>query len=277
MKTNLILVAAFSILYGLLALLLLAFSAHGPDSLPYFAGGYLVVSLTVLWLIFLRLQRPGIRHPTALFCLVGVVLAGCSVLAFFLADALSTAIEKWTVAHTQVANVHDELLFSSRGNPIGIRFRFSIRFPRSDYHAPHPYLIPEDRFLRETGSLFFFHVTRETVEPALEKTNRFKGDLLYQLSFDMIPNFLVQNAAGDKLCIAYPPHDTRTGEQFDRFLREGSEIRTRYQVSIWETSYGAPWRGGKEEWTKNSYTPLAFYQAALKEGAEECGPTGTIF
>jgi hypothetical protein len=269
MKLIPILALAFSTLYVLLSLLLLAFSVHGPSSLPYFAGGYLVLSLTVLWLIFFRLQRPGTRHPTALFCATGGVLAGFSVLAFLLAHAISSGIEKWTVAHTEVANVHDEPLLSAQGNPIGIRVRFSIRFPRTDFHAPHPYLTPEESFLRETGTLFFLHVIRESVEPEPEKT-------LYQLSFDMIPNFLVQNATGDKLCVAYPPPDARTRERFDQLLRDQTEIRTRYQLSIWESSYGTPWRGGKEEWTENSYSPLAFYQSARQKGAPDCGPSPNV-
>ena len=276
MKVIPILAVAFSTLYVLLALLLLLFSVHGPDSLPSFAGGYLVVSLTVLWLVFFRLQRPDARHPTVLFCATGVVLAGFSVLAFLLAHDISSGIEKWTVAHTEVANVHDELLLSPRGNPIGIRVRYSIRFPRTDFHAPHPYLTPEESLLRETGTLFFLHVIRESVEPELEKTNKFKGKTLYQLSFDMIPNFLVQNATGDKLCVAYPPPDARTRERFDQLLRDQTEIRTRYQLSIWESSYGTPWRGGKEEWTENSYSPLAFYQSARQEGAPDCGPSPNL-
>lgn len=143
-----VLVAVFILLYAFLAVVLLAFSVHGPDVLPVFAGAYLVISVSVLLITYLQLEKKGTKRKPAIVVVLGIALALCSGLVLAGAAAYEELERDLQLARTQVSDVRDETLYTADGNPIGIRVSYAIRFPHDGYYEVSPFMRPDEGFHR---------------------------------------------------------------------------------------------------------------------------------
>ncbi len=237
-------------------------SVHGPAGFAYVVFAYLLLAEALLWISYALIRRRGYRHRGALMAGAGVMLGAALVGAAqgswgFLVDWESARQER-LAAGVQVFNVHDEPLLSAQGDPIGIRLRYSMRFPNSDYFWQTPSLHLGKDF--GTGIWADGRFTQPTVHPPMAAGGkygvpRYEQGRQYDFSADVLPYFLLQDPAGTKLCLVEPLPEYRAG--FERLIAGGEALH--YKITIHGTKFEAE--------TEQAYSPRTFYESAMKAGA----------
>jgi hypothetical protein len=185
----------------------------------------------------------------------------------------SEAEQKIIRAH--IVKWSDEPLLSEKGNPIGIRLKYSMRFPLDGSYSPYPQLYPERVGSRYTAMLSL-RIHKGTVEPIPQVTTNqgqmvigvragFKPEIIYNFTVDMVPNYATYNEQNQTFCL-----QTKTyGQQGirDRLIREEmNDLRVRFRLSISGTDID----GRQPALTENTYNPGLWFQSYLKEGVSDC-------
>ncbi|MGH9766857.1 MAG: hypothetical protein ACREAB_05415 [Blastocatellia bacterium] len=186
---------------------------------------------------------------------------------------------EYKIVRAQILSWKDEPLLSEKGNPIGIRLKYSIRFPVDGSYSPFPSVHPERVSHGFTGALGM-RAHKGSVEPGPDGAQRpnqwifggrgtFKAGVVYNFSVDLIPNYAFFNEQKGAFCLqtkAYiqPGSQPALRERFEREVM--SETKIRYRLSI----SGADLDGRQPLLTENAYTPNAWYQSYRREGAGDC-------
>ena len=160
-------------------------------------------------------------------------------------------------SESSIVVIEDEEFVTDRGNPVGVRVRYQVRYPKgaetviahlppaSLSSAPFPYL--QGFSMRN----YEFH--------ALNATD-------YAHTIDIVPDFMPRfiqfagyswhvESGGEDSCFNWP----------DRLPARAAVLSTpprTFQVFLSEPAYSAP--------TRRSYDLRRFYDGAVKEGAREC-------
>lgn len=186
---------------------------------------------------------------------------------------------EYKIVRAQIVSWQDTPLLSAKGNPIGIRLKYSIRFPVEGAYSPFPSVYPERVSYGFTGALGM-RVYAGSVEPepdGAQKSNQwifggrgtFKAGVIYNFTVDLIPNYVSFNDQKGAFCLqtkAYSQYGVQQGLR-ERFEREvTSEVRIRYRLAI----SGTDLNGRQPMLTENAYVPNTWYQSFRKEGAMEC-------
>lgn len=236
-------------------------SIHGPAHYGEAVLALVAVGLIILWASYGYIRWRRYRRSGWLMAIVGVLVIagflGASNASYGLLVERESAEQERLAAATQVFNVHDEPLLSAQGDPIGIRLRYSMRFPTSDYFWHTPSLRAGKDF--GAGLWADGRFTEPTVTPVMQPGKygapRYEAGKQYDFAVDVLPYFLVQNKAKTKLCIVEPPAEYRAG--WERLMESGEALH--YKITIQGTKF--------EGETANAYSPKTFYENALKEGA----------
>src|SRR5262245_66310986 len=176
-------------------------------------------------------------------------------------------------------NWKDDLLLSEKGNPVGIRLKYSIRFPVDGSYSPFPSLHPARSGYGFTGALGM-RVLKGAVEPepdGAQKSNQwifggrgiFKAGVVYNFTADLIPNYAFFNEQKGAFCLQTKAYSQQGGQSSSRgrFEREVmSEVKIRYRFAV----SGTDLDGRQPSLTENAYAPNAWYQGYRREGAVEC-------
>ncbi|HKQ91936.1 MAG TPA: hypothetical protein VJZ77_14685 [Blastocatellia bacterium] len=192
---------------------------------------------------------------------------------------------EYKVIRAEVVSWSDEPLLSEKGNPIGIRLKYSVRFPVDGSYSPFPSLYPERASRGFTGALGM-RVHKGSVEPepdGSQKSNQwifggrgtFKADVVYNFSVDLVPNYVFFNEQKGAFCLqtkAYvqpggigsPGGHPGLRERFEREVM--SETKLRYRLSI----SGIDLDGRQSLLTERSYAPIVWHQSYRREGAVDC-------
>ncbi|HEV2663390.1 MAG TPA: hypothetical protein VG324_00665, partial [Blastocatellia bacterium] len=118
---------------------------------------------------------------------------------------------EYKVIRAQVENWSDEPLLSEKGAPIGIRLKYSVRFPVDGSYSPFPSLFPERASRGFTGALSM-RVHKGSVEPEPEGSQKssqwifggrgtFKAGVVYNFSVDLVPNYVFYNEQKGAFCL----------------------------------------------------------------------------
>lgn len=187
-----------------------------------------------------------------------------------------TSVEgEFKIVRAQVVEWSDEPLVSDKGNPIGIRLKYAIRFPVSGSYAPQPQVYPERISQGYTGALGM-RIIRGTVEPAPDGMQNpqiffsggraeFKGGDVYRFTVDLIPVYAAYDDQKKTFCINTKSYNQPgLKERFDRELI--SEQKTRYRVSF----AGTDLDGRLPALTENVYVPNVWYQGFSREKISDC-------
>jgi hypothetical protein len=182
---------------------------------------------------------------------------------------------EYRIVRSQIVKWTDEMLLSEKGNPIGIRLKYTIRFPLDGSYSPYPSIYPERVGYGFTGALGL-RVHRGTVEPSPDGLQNnaqwmvggrgnFKAGTDYNFTIDLIPNYAVFNEQKKSFCLqtkSYSQPGLR--ERFEREVM--SETRIRYRLSV----SGTDLDGRQPSLTETAYVPGVWYQGYLMEGARDC-------
>ena len=251
-------------------------SVHGASFFPYFELSFLVIALSVLWWLWFFIPRRTPRHASAVFTLCGAGIGLLLVLASFVSQG---PLIDWDVrqmqrraAATEVFKMRDEILLLEERTPIGIRLKYSVRFPNSDYYWQSPFLYPQTDLGHEVG----WNIVQQTIEPPMQivtagtdvvpietahlppVARRYEQGQVYTVTVDLVPDFLALSSDRSKLCIVTPP--TQYAAALKKLL--AAQKNTFYKITVSGTNYSGL--------TQKSYSLKDFYDAALKEGASEC-------
>lgn len=252
-----------------------AFHPHAGDWIAPYVFGYLAASQAFVWLVYFLLRNRHTRHKRLIFSVLALpaVLVGVYPVASYVYMSYR---EKSAAAGVRVENMQDELLHSARGNPIGVRLRFSMHAREDGKYGPLIWMYPQQGPIGELplNMRHWDHIS-ETVQPRLDPVKGFKRNVTYEFTVDMIPVFLVQNKDKTKYCIRTTGHSSYA-PGFKKFLEKPGRAE-QYRVEIHIDTYD---RFGEysdfhtifEENTRHHYVPTQFYESALKEGAQECVP-----
>lgn len=181
----------------------------------------------------------------------------------------------YRIIRAQVSSYTDEMLLTEGGNPVGIRLRYTVRFPVDGYYSPLPNLYPEKIGNGYTGALSMRQI-RSSVTPLPEGVTQpqqvlyagrilYKRDQPYEFTVDLVPNYVIYNEQQKKYCLqsrAFSQGDMR--ERFEREVK--GETRIRYRFSISGTDYD----GRQPTLTEKGYAPGVWYASLMKEGVLEC-------
>jgi hypothetical protein len=180
----------------------------------------------------------------------------------------------YQVVRTPVEDLIDEPLLSASGSPIGIRLKFSLRFPRNGFYTPLPQVYPDRISVGYTGALSL-RVHRVEIAPVPEGAEipasaryfsraSYKANQTYRFTIDMIPNYAQYNDQKKSFCIMSKAFSYGSR---DRFLSEvTNETRVRFRISIMGTDIDGRQPGSTEQ----SYIPNSWYASFLKDGAIDC-------
>ncbi|MFN0085596.1 MAG: hypothetical protein ACKVX9_09430 [Blastocatellia bacterium] len=186
------------------------------------------------------------------------------------------AIEgEFRVVRAQVDSFSDQLLTTEKGNPIGIRLKYTLRFPVAGSYSPQPQVYPERIGYGYTGALQM-RVHKGAVEPAPEglanpnqlffgSRGTFRADTAYQFTVDLVPNYVAFNDARKSFCLmtkSYSQQGLR--DRFDREIQ--GEQRYRYRISFMGTDLD----GRTPTLTENLYVPRVWHLGLVREGVGEC-------
>jgi hypothetical protein len=189
---------------------------------------------------------------------VGAWLAAAPALFWTLERAERMAYER-RLAATQVSDVRDEPILRA-GTPVGVRLSFSAVVPARGYFGIIPTLYPRDERMRQLQLVSLRW--RFDGRPGPPDFGPFEPERKHQLEFELYPPILSINREGVR-CLnpITPPPLPATASGL-------------LLVDISDSPYGAPWRGGREEATRNAYDVAAMYRALLAEGLPTCKVPG---
>src|SRR5262245_61580645 len=179
------------------------------------------------------------------------------------------------IIRAEIVSWSDEYLITERGNPIGIRLKYSMSVPAEGSYSLYPHLYPESINAGVAAALSM-RVHRASVDPlpdGMENQDQlffgaramFKPGQVYNFTVDLIPNFVNYLDHKKEFCIqrkAYSQQGSR--ERFERQVT--SRLKLRYRFTLTGTNLDRP----QPSLTHNTYVPFVWYQSYLKEGAVDC-------
>src|SRR5262249_2482068 len=137
----------------------------------------------------------------------------------------------------EVSNVTDEPLLTPSGHPIGIRMRYSVRFPEERYYSPAPFLTSSDERLQARA----MRNVRAEIPPRPEKMRpdpsragtyaQYKSNVTYSFVIDLVPAFVIQSLDKTRSCILF-------SVPADKAAIVADERRIPFAVHIDGTDYG---------------------------------------
>ena len=182
MTRTLITAIAFSFVYlvELLVFGIGAFKEGGGRGLSYC---FLAVVLA-LWVGFFSIRKREFRYRTGGFIAFALALSLWVKPAWRIEIAVEEHEDRETIAtlrRIEVFDVTDEPLLTSQGKPLGIRMRYSVRFPRAGLYPPAPLLVATDeRFQAHSMRVIRAEITPRPDEIHSDPSNtgtyaRYKG------------------------------------------------------------------------------------------------------
>lgn len=182
---------------------------------------------------------------------------------------------EYKIVRAQITNWSDEPLLSEKGSPIGVRVKYSIRFPVDGQYSPYPQAFPERITNTYTGAmnlrLYSSHI--EPLPDGLQSPQQmffsgrptFKAGIVYNLTVDMVPGYANYNEQKKSFCLATRSYSQQgIRERFEREVTSESKVRFRLSFS------GTDLEGRTPVLTENTYAPGIWHRSFLKDGVAEC-------
>lgn len=191
------------------------------------------------------------------------------------------------VPRVTLTNVTYEPYLSEKGKPLGIRLRYNVQFSvdgnyahslhvypideETDYHSQVDMQVVSEMVAPLPGPLASVHNNVKDDVSNLVQDGRaawYNANTVYHFVVNLIPDFIIQNAAATKYCI-YDQKHKHTARSLKRWdaLRESQRL-IKYRIMIRQLGYLGE--------TEVFYPLKAFYDSFLNGGASSCKPYGNI-
>ena len=244
--------------------------------------------------VFERLFRPT-RQPPAPPILPGLAPREAKRLEAALLEMEKEALAKLeerarknpdgviVMPRIEISNVTHESFVSERGNKLGMKLRYDIRFSTDgDYvHSLQVFPFYEDDDMR---GLIDMEVLSEEINPKPEPPSYatpeihvdlntlvkygseawYKGGVVYHFTIKLVPDFVGQNADKTKFCVYEEQfkNNSKSLQLWQRMKQDSRPIA--YRIFM----YPLAWGGETEPFDP----PKVYYDGFLKEGAVRCLP-----
>jgi hypothetical protein len=245
----------------------LVFVLLGKESAIFATAGlaYLLISQCIFWSALLVFKRRNLPRS-------GLLTVGLGVVLLVAAVPLHQAVEKYDVwrdqqiiaaqRNTIVVDLGDEPFYSTRGNLLGVRLHFAVKFPNEGLFSPWPRLFPAEQALSAFRGLTVIDTVVEPKPSVSGGTRlplaRYDAGITYHFQVDMVPFYLIPTNDGSGYCISLVSEDEK--------LAAESESETRFRISVGGTSADM-YLTGSAPLTGRPYKLRSFYDGALAEGA----------
>jgi hypothetical protein len=246
---------------------------HGAGPAAVVAFWPLGIGLGVLWGAFRYLNRSHHRHASVLFTAVAV-----AILLLYEVLLPATPLNTWRsergMKAAAVRLVHDELLLSAEGNPIGVRVTYEVVFPQSVVANVHLSLahVERERAQYTQSTEFGRHTEKIDPEPSSKDIyNVFEKKTVYRFTVTSLPGFLEYDEKTQEPCLRLPPYSDLTEADIVSAVKKRS--RGKYRMEIALTSDVVPVAVHQGTYlTSREYDLQPMYQTIVKEGNRRCGP-----
>ncbi len=235
--------------------------------LAYGALWFLISSIYLLRASYIFFQKKQFAHNTVWFIVTAVSVASTIIPVFWITVMISNAEDAAITANfknTQVTNFHDEILFSEKNNPIGIRLSYEVAIPRSGRYFPEPSI----SFDNSRSENFHFYLSGVKIDPLpqLERQGvsligNYDAGVSYKIITDLKPSFLPIDQKTGNPCIYFYDSDK------EKLVKNAAPERM--EVDIDGTSFNR-YYGQGIHYLNNNYNLQDFYDSAVKEDIAEC-------
>lgn len=180
------------------------------------------------------------------------------------------------LVRAQLLTWSDGPLPGEGGVEIGVRLRYTLRFPVTGVYSPLPQLYPERMPPASTGALAMrLHQMRVTplpdgLSPAATSsllTGRFtyQAGVDYQFEADLVPNYVLSPPSSAGFCLQLRVyHQPGLRERFEQEVSR--ERRTRYRFTI----PGSTLEARNPALTAQAYDPVRWHAAHLRRNTPTC-------
>ncbi len=182
---------------------------------------------------------------------------------------------EYKIVRAQILSWSDEPMLSESGHPIGVRLKYSIRFPVDGQYSPYPQAYPERITNTYTGALSL-KLYRSYVDPlptGLQTPQQmffggrptFKAGVTYNFTVELIPGYANYNEQKKGFCLATKSYSQQgIRERFEREVTSDAKLRFRLSFS------GTDLEGRTPVLTENAYAPGIWHHSFMKDGVTEC-------
>jgi hypothetical protein len=263
---NKIIAVFFSLSFFFPTLVFLAFGKEA-NVFADVAFVYLFFTQLALWVGFTVLQRKNPRLKTVMLSGLGLTLFAVAVPVYYLTHKYDSWRDEKIIEaqrNTQVFDVSDEPFRSAAGNLLGVRLRYSVRFPTSDHASPGPRLLTVDESIRDFRGMTILNTTVEPRPRPLSNSplpvpyGRYKGGITYHFTFETVPFYLIPSRDRSGFCMSFSNAEEEQLAQ--------SEREEKFLISVGGTSADL-YLTGKSPVTSRAYKLRDFYDGAVAEGA----------
>ncbi len=187
----------------------------------------------------------------------------------------------------QVSDVTYEPYISDKGNPLGIRLRYALRFSANGDYAHSLQVFPDYKEANLRG-LVEMQVINESIDPRPDPPSYatpnihvdletlvnygshawYRGGVVYHFVVDLVPDFVGQNATKTKFCVdeMHYQQKVKTRQVWEAMKASGASRA--YRILMRQVDYGGD--------TDPSLPPKTFYEGFVREGAVRCKPYKNI-
>ena len=241
-------------------------SAKEDGNFVYGALGFFIISLSLLWFFYVLFEKKQLAHKTIWFILVVICISGLSIPTWWATDTISNAYYtslQENFRNTAVTNFHDEILFTERNNPIGIRLRYTFTVPRSSRYFPAPSVGDGNSRVGH----FFLTAVKINPLPRLEGsgvslTGNYNAGVPYEIIAELRPNFLLPDQKTGTPCVYFANLDEEN-------LVKNATTFQRFEIDIDGTSFSR-YYGQGIHYLEHEYNLKTFYDSIAQENIPKC-------
>jgi len=184
------------------------------------------------------------------------------------------------IARSGVLAASYEPLVSPLGNVLGIRLSLAVRFGQPGFYALTPYAFPLYANFQWRGAISMKVMDAQVspIPPAVPGSPpngiaellrlggkaHYDANVDYRLTFDLTPDYVIRNAEGSRYCLYTGGLRASGSLAAWEAIRQSAEPVT-YRVDIASLDFVAD--------TSALPPQRDYYDAFLREGARDCGPT----
>jgi len=240
--------------------------AKEDENFIYGALAFFVVSLSLLWFFYALFEKKQTAHKTVYFFIIAIGISSLIIPFWRVTEAISNkyyeSLEE-NYRSTKVTDLHDEVLFTERNNPIGIRLRYTITFPRNGRYFPMPSVGDG----KSRAGHFYPIAVKINPLPKLEGrgvslTGYYKAGVSYEIIAELRPQFLLPDQKTKNPCVFFTDSDEEN-------LIKGATASERLEVNIDGTSFNR-YYGHGIHYLEHEYNLKAFYDSIAQEGIPRC-------
>jgi hypothetical protein len=241
--------AILVVLQLLAALGMFALSVHAPSGLALSAPLYFVAAAAFTWWVVRR-------RSWSLLALAAVVTLAAPPALYALLDLAERKAYQRRIASTLVSEVRDEPILSGN-RPIGVRLAYQVTVPARGHFAVFPAIHGGG-----DAAGFGLQARRWTFDGrGGTEFGPFEPGKRHAVSMELYPeNFFLDSSGACILPVPRPLPDSRPPGPL--------------RVEIYDSPYGSPARGGREERTTGAYDMATLYRNVVASGLPPCKVPG---